>query len=202
MLNLLPLLQNAPSLRRIVSVAAATCEGAIDTDNMAADGFALFQRRNQIASMATLLLEEVARRAPTVALVHTVPGIVQSGITRDARGLQLVVMIAISRLLGPLVQTPPADCGETHLFVATSSRYPPGEGSAAAGVPLAGNVAVARGSDGKTGSGVYTVDNKGESAPAKVEKLLATFREDGTAKKVWDYVASDFERITGGEVAA
>ena len=159
------------------------------------------KRRNQVASMTTLLMEEVASRAPDVSFLHDVPGIVPSGISREAQGLQLTIMLAISRLLGPLVETPPTVCGETHVFLATSARYPPSQGGDAVGVPLDAGVAVARGSDGKTGSGMYSVDNKGESSPPKVEKVLATFREDGTAKKVWDYVAADFKRITGTEVA-
>ena len=88
------------------------------------------------------------------------------------------------------------------MFLATSAMYPPREGGAAvAEVPIHGKLAVARGSDGQTGSGMYSVDNKGESASPKVEQLLAKFREDGTAEKVWDYVAARFKKITGVEVA-
>jgi len=159
------------------------------------------KQRNQIASMTTLLMEQVASQAPDVSFLHDVPGIVASGIGREAQGLQLTIMLAISNFLGPLVQTPPTVCGETHVFLATSARYPPSQSGDAAGVPLDGRVAVARGSDGKTGSGMYSVDNKGESSPPRVEELLATFREDGTAKKVWDYIAADLKRITGTEVA-
>ena len=201
-LNLLPLLQKAASLRRVVSVLAATYEGPIDTNNIPGQGFALHKWRNQVSSVETLLLEEAARRAPDVSFIHDVPGVVQSGITRDAEGRGMAVLIAISRLLEPLIQTPPAECGERHMFLATSAMYTPRQGGAAvAGVPLDGKLAVARGSDGQTGSGIYTVDNKGESASPKVEQLLAQFRESGTADKVWDYIAADFKKITGTEVA-
>lgn len=40
------------------------------------------------------------------------------------------------------------------------------------------------------------MDNKGESAPPKVEKLLAGFRNDGTAEKVLEYVLGVARRIT------
>jgi hypothetical protein len=201
-LNLLPLLQNGDRLRRVVSVLAATCEGEIDTNNMLCEGLPFLKARNQMASMETLLLEEAARRAPDVSFVHCVPGVVKSGISRDAKGFGLNVAFAISRLLGPFVETPPDECGERHLFLATSSRYASDQGgSAIAGVPLAENLAAARGIDGNAGSGLYSVDHKDESSPPKVEALLAELKKDGTVEKVWNYIAADFKRITGTEVA-
>ena len=199
-LNLLPLLQRANSLRRVVSVGAATLEGPIDTTNIPGVSFPLRQRRDQIASVETLLLEKVGRRAPNVSLVHTVPGVVKSGITRDAQGFRMRAIIAISSLLGPLIQPPTAEWGERHVFVATSAMYAaPNHGDSAAveGVPLPADLPLARGIDGKTGSGVYSIDNKCESASQRVENLLLEFRENGTADKVWDYVVADFKRITG-----
>ncbi|KAK9236976.1 putative short-chain dehydrogenases/reductase [Lipomyces kononenkoae] len=203
-LNLLPLLQNAGSLRRVVSVLAATCEGDIYLDNIPGKGFPLLKWRNQVSSVQTLLLEEAARRAPDVSFVHTIPGFVKGGIMRDEpEGFRSPLMKAISRhIIEPLLQTLPAECGERHLFLATSAMYAPGRGGTAlAGVPLDPKMVPARGIDGQTGSGMYSVDNKGKSAPPKVEKLLVKFREDGTAAKVWDYVSSDFMKITGTEVA-
>ncbi|KAH8886055.1 hypothetical protein GQ53DRAFT_769646 [Thozetella sp. PMI_491] len=179
-LNLLPLLQKATTLRRVVSVLIATCEGPIDTENILGVDFPLRKWRDQVASEETLLLEEAARRAPDVSFIHTLPGVVRSGITRDAEGLGMGIVIRISRLLGPLIETPPAECGERHAFLATS----------------------ARGSDGEMGSGTYTVDVKGESSPLKVERILATLRQDGTAQKVWDYIEGDFKRITGTTIAS
>ncbi|KAI0440583.1 putative short-chain dehydrogenases/reductase [Xylaria telfairii] len=199
--NLLPLLQRAPSLRRVVSVGAATCEGPIDLSNMSGAGFPLRKWRDQIASIATLLLEEAQRRAPDVAFIHTVPGAVESGIMRDMQPtLRLSILIGISRLLGPFINVPPAECGERHVFAATSAAFTPSEGAGCAGVPL-GGVATARGTDGKMGSGVYSLSQKLDSASPKVEEMLRRFREDGTAVKVCDVVAADFKRITGSEVA-
>ncbi|KAF2008008.1 hypothetical protein P154DRAFT_584488 [Amniculicola lignicola CBS 123094] len=177
-LNLLPLLQRAEDLRRVW--------------------------RNQSASVATILLEETARRAPNVSFVHTVPGVVKSGIQRDldAEGFGMRLKIGIANLLMPLIQTLPVECGEGHVFFATSASYPSShDGSKAAGVPLERNREVARGSNGKNGSGVYSMNNRNESASLRVEGLLAGFREDGTATKVWAHFAADIERVTGAEVA-
>lgn len=202
-LNLLPLLQNASSLRRVVSVQAATCEGPIDLDNIAGRGFPLTKWRNQAASVQTLLLGEAARRAPGVGFVHTMPGIVRSGISRDAQGLKMSILVGIFSVLQPLVETPPAECGERHLFYATSAMYAAcQDGATAAGVALEGPLSTARGTDGHEGSGMYSVDVKGESVSRKVEELLHQFRKDGTAEKVWDYIMGDFKRITGTEVVA
>ena len=51
-------------------------------------------------------------------------------------------------------------------------------GDVASGVALADGVAVARGTSGKSGSGVYSVDSGGESAGPKVEELLAKSRKE------------------------
>lgn len=201
-LNLLPLLQNATSCRRVVSVGAATCEGPIDMDNFYGTDFPLMRWRDQTASIHTLSLEEAGRRAPDVSFCHDVPGVVRSGITRNAEGFKIRLMIAISNLLSPLIAVPPDECGERHVFLATSAMFPPGQGGTAmAGVALDGKLAIVGGSNGQVGSGVYTVDNNGESAPPKAKQVLAQFREDGTAKKVWDNIAADFKRITGSETA-
>ncbi|KAI1349557.1 putative short-chain dehydrogenases/reductase [Xylaria sp. FL0043] len=175
--NLFPLLQRAPSLRRVVSIAA----------------------------IGTLTLEEARRRyAPDVAFVHTVPGVVESGIMRDLKPtLRLSIIIGISRLLAPFINVPPAESGERHVFAATSAAFAPGQDAAGhVGVPLDGlPVEICRGTDGKAGSGVYSLSPKDDPAAPKVEELLRRYREDGTAEKVWDHIAADLKRITGQEVA-
>ena len=114
----------------------------------------------------------------------------------------LWLIINISKLLMPLIQTSPEECAERHVFMATSARYAPREGgSSVAGVPVEGDLAVARGSNGKVGSGMYTLDVKCESSPAKVEQLLDTFRNDGTADKVWAHIKGDIIKVTGTEAA-
>lgn len=154
-----------------------------------------------MSAIQTLLLEETARRAPDVSFIHTLPGVVKGGISRDAKG-SLVIIFAISRLLMPFIETPPAECGERHLFLATSARYSPSQGSeAVAGVPVKGNPEVARGIDGQNGSGLYSVDPKDESAHFRIEGVVANYRQDGTAKIVWDSVIADLMKITGTEVA-
>ncbi len=186
----------------MVSVGAATVEGPIDMDNIPAIGLPLMKWRDQGSCVQSLLLQEVARRAPDVSFVHTAPGVVKSGIMRDAEGFRIGLIIAIARLMAPFVQTPPDECAERHVFIATSAAFASGQNNAAAaGVPAAKTLTLPRGADGQTGSGMYSINHRGETASREIEKLLATYKEDGTAKKVWDYVAEDFKRITGTEVA-
>ena len=105
-------------------------------------------------------------------------------------------------VIGPLFFMANQECGERHLFLATSAKYPAAKSEdAALGVPLADGIAVARGTSGESGSGVYSVDEFGESSGPKVEELLAKFRKQGLVEELWDYTESEFKRITGLEVA-
>lgn len=199
-LNLLPLIQKADTFRRVVSVMAATCEDNIDLKNILGEGFPLLNWRNQMSACQTLLLSEIAKRAPDVSVIHALPGAVKGGIMRNAEGFRVAIIIAISKVLEPLVQIPAPEAGERHLFVTTSAMFPAREaGATVAGVPLEVKLAIAQGIDGHTGSGMYSIDQNEKVASPKVEKLLAKYLSDGTADKVWNYVVSDFKRITGTE---
>jgi len=158
----------------------------------------MLSARGHAASLVTLSLEALAKKAPDVSFIHAFPGPVKSGIARGTTGAVWFVIKAVFKVVGPLVYIPNQESGERHLFLATSARYPPGTGEdAAAGVPLAGEVAVARGTSGKVGSGVYSIDWDGESAGPKVEVLLAKFRKEGLVEKVWEHTEEEFRRITG-----
>lgn len=148
--------------------------------------------------MQTLLLEEAARRAPDVSFVHTLPGVVKGGIQRKPEGVRLAIIIAVSSLFEPFTQTPPEECGERHLMVATSAMFPPATHKAEVqGVPVLEDLVVARGVDGKKGSGVYSIDHRCDVASVKVEKALAQHRADSTAQKVLQYVMGTGKTLTG-----
>ncbi|KAL1612142.1 hypothetical protein SLS60_000365 [Paraconiothyrium brasiliense] len=201
-LNLLPLLQQARHLRRVVSVGAASYEGAIQTGNIPGIGLPLLEWRDHFASCHTLLLSKVAQRAPDVGFVHTCPGVVKSGIMRDMEPtLRLRIMVTITGFLAPLINTSPNECGERHLYAATSARFAAQKNDGQMpGVSLETPMHVARGIDGRSGSGVYSSDVRGESATPKVEELLKAYKENSTAEDLWQYVLSDYMRITGSEV--
>ncbi|MCJ1398438.1 hypothetical protein MMC11_001636 [Xylographa trunciseda] len=199
--NLLPLIQRAPSLRRVVSVLCAGKEGPVDmTDLQGWKMTNLLAQRGAGASMVTMSLEALARKAPDVTFIHNFPGSVKSNLIRGGEPRIIAVMGFVSKILGVFVNSfvPSVECGERHVFLATSAKYPAGKGGeAVTGVPLPKGVAVARGVDGQSGSGVYSIDQNGESTGPKVEELLAGFRRDGSVEKVWQDTEAQFQRITG-----
>lgn len=202
-MNLLPELQAATSLRRVVSVLAATKEGPINTADLQGWKVPILKQQGQGASLVTLSLESLAQKAPDVSFIHNFPGAVKTGIARGTTGALMAVVKTVFTLLGPFFYIPLKEVGERHVFLATSAKYPARkEGAATAGVPLGEGVVVARGTDGRPGSGVYSVDVNGESAGPKVEELLAGFRKEGLGEKVWEEVESQFVRITGKVSAA
>lgn len=191
-LNLLPLLQKAAGLKRVVSIFAGTKEGAIPPATTELQMRTLknpLRARGLAASCVTLLMEDAARRAPDVGFVHTYPGPVSTGINRDwnfaLKGLGKVMEMA-----GLFV--PKDESGERNLWLATSARFPGG----AAGKNV---TEVAIGTDGVAGSGVYVVDEKGESGGDAVVKVLQKLREEKKGEWVFEEVKKEFMRITGKE---
>jgi hypothetical protein len=200
--NLLPLLQKATALRRVVSVFAATKEGPINTTDFQGWKLPLMAQRGHASSIVTLSLETLSKKAPDVSFIHNFPGVVKSGIARGTTGAIWFMVKAAIRVLGPLVYIPIVEVGERHLFLATSARYPASKSEdTASGVPLAEGLAIARGTSSKIGSGIYSVDEQGESAKPKVEELLAQLRKEGMVEKVWEHIRGEFVRITEVEAA-
>lgn len=199
--NLLPLLREAPSLRRVVTVLAAGHEGPIHTDDFQSRQIPFSSVRGHNVSMTDMMLEHIAQRAPEVSFVHDYPGPVKSGFGRETNSILMRIAITAFNLTGPLVYIPSRESGERHLFFATSSRYPPQSSAGvegATGVPVPSGVGVVSGTDGE-GCGVYAVNWDGESAGLKSPEMLAKLRDENMAKQVWEHTAAEFKRITGSE---
>lgn len=192
-LNMYP---EMPAWHSIGVIAARVgASGAID--NILAVGVPLLKFRDQLASVMTLALEHLSEEAPDVSFVHTCPGVVDSGISRDAEGFGLQVMLLVSSLSKPLIATPPAECGERHVFAATSGVYSPRKTSPNTFAIESDRLSLARGSTREIGSGVYSVGPKSEILPDKALLVLKEFREDGTTERVWRYLMDSFESIIG-----
>ncbi|KAF3766614.1 hypothetical protein M406DRAFT_38016 [Cryphonectria parasitica EP155] len=183
--NLLPLMQQAAGLRRVVSSWTAGNEGPVYDDNWVVGNtkikVPLTAARGHGTSMMTMALQHLAKTAPTVSFIHNFPGAVRTNLIRSDDGLE----------------TPVLECGERHAFYCTSAKYPPGRGEGALGVALPEGVGVARGIDGQDGTGVYSLTEEGESADLKVDELLAKYARDGTAEKLWTYTQGEFTRVRG-----
>ncbi|CAG8909602.1 unnamed protein product [Penicillium egyptiacum] len=199
--NLLPNLKQATKLRRVVSVLAGGHEGPIDVSDFEGKSMSMLKIRGHLVSMTDMALETLAEQAPEVTFIHDYPGAVKTGIGRESNTPLAWFMTIVLMIIGHLFYIPIRESGERHLFFATSAKYPPrvrvdavGDSS---GVPLSEGVEVASGTDGKVGSGVYSIHWSGEHAGPKVVKLLAGLREEGMAQKVWQHTVGEFDRITG-----
>ncbi|KAJ5196186.1 hypothetical protein N7449_006665 [Penicillium cf. viridicatum] len=200
--NLLPNLKQAASLRRVVSVLAGGHEGPIDVNDFQGKAMSMLKIRGHLVSMTDMALETLAEQAPEVTFINDYPGAVKTGIGRESNTLLAWFMTIVLMIIGPLIYIPIRESGERHLFFATSAKYPPRARSdatveASSGVPLSEGVEVASGTDGKVGSGVYSIHWKGEHAGPKVIELLAGLREQGMAQEVWKHTVGEFDRIVG-----
>jgi hypothetical protein len=199
MVNLLPLLKQATGLRRVVTVFAAGKEGKVDTSDFQAFHIPMLSVRGHASSLNTLSLEAIAKMAPEVSFVHDFPGAVKTNIGRGMNGILLIGMKIIFGIIGRWVFIPPEECGDRHLYFATSARYWPSGSSTevASGVPLPDGVSPAIGTNGEIGSGVYSLHWNGESAGPKVVELLAKLRKEGIVEQAWNHTEDEFKRITG-----
>ncbi|KAL8692799.1 MAG: hypothetical protein Q9218_002240 [Villophora microphyllina] len=199
--NLLPLLQQASTLRRVVTVFAAGKEGPITASDFQAWKVPVLSQRGHLSSLITVSLEALAKDAPGVSFIHNFPGSVKTNLARGGEGPAIYVLKQVFKVIGPMINMPNEECGERQLFLATSARYP-SKDLEASGVPLvAGGTPVANGTSGKSGSGVYSIVSDGESSGSKVVELLARFRKEGMVEQVWRHTREEFERITGPDAA-
>ncbi|CAH0023536.1 unnamed protein product [Clonostachys rhizophaga] len=201
-LNLLPAIQRATSLKRVVSVFAAGFEGPFSESEWTeyASTHSLMKARGHVSSMITMAHNVMARQAPDVAFVHNYPGSIKTKFGRDASGVLGGVLKVVTVLFhvvpDRLFFQDPSDCGEHQLYLATSARFPPAKGDAA-GVAVSDGVSVARGSDGLSGSGSYNINYHGENASADVDALLAKAKADGAEDRMWTHILEEIKQVTG-----
>lgn len=196
--NLLPHLRKAPSLRRVVTVGAGTKEGTIFPDDFQASTLGVLSFRGHLTSMITLSLDAIARRqAPEVSFVHDYPGFVKTGLSRELTGVAASIGRVVFAPLMAVLQIPIEETGERQLYLATSARFPPRDGSGAEGVALGEGVTASVGFDGTPAGGVYSVDYEAEGPDQKVEEILLNYKKSGMGDKVWGHTQEEFVRITG-----
>ncbi len=163
------------------------------------------QLRAHTASLTTLALESLAFEAPDVSFVHSFPGLVRTNLARDVRAASALGLVrAVFKVVGPSGAVPVAEAGERQLFVATTGRFPArmnvyGSGVRVVGVALPAGVRVARGSDARVGSGVYSVGVDGEAQGEMVEEAVQGLRDGDWVRGVWLHTVGEFVRVTGSE---
>jgi hypothetical protein len=154
--TLLPLLQVATALHSVVIAGGGGYEGPLDPTDFQARCIPLTQIRGHLTTLISLGLEAVARTAPDVSFVHNFPGAVKTALFSRMEGVRGVVMRTYFGLIGRWIFVPIEECGERHLYLATSARYPSLSGECSA-VPAGHGVEVAEATTGKVGSGVYSI---------------------------------------------
>ncbi|KAE9362774.1 hypothetical protein N431DRAFT_551027 [Stipitochalara longipes BDJ] len=197
--NLLPLLQKATSLRRIISVFTAGKEGPLYTDDIQAWKIPMRTLTSHASSLTTAAFEALGKKAPDVSFIHAFPGAVNTNYARKGQGATAYAIRQVFKVMMLFMQViPHEECGERFTFIMTSAKYPAKmavEGTS--GLALAEGEKVATGTDGKVGSGVYSVDPNGESYGLKTEEAMATLRKNGAVEKVWADLETEWKRITG-----
>ncbi|KAK5682175.1 hypothetical protein LTS10_005300 [Elasticomyces elasticus] len=197
LVNLLPLVEQAKGLRRVLSIFAGGKEGPINLSDLRVDhGINPMALRGHMAAMQTFALETLATRYPTVSFVHDFPGPVRSQIARDKNMLNFVLR-SVFVVVGPFIYIPNEESGERHVFIATSARYPAASADDKAGVQLADGVMISKGADAKLGSGNYTTDAQCEASNASVDAVLEKMRKEGVPQKVWEHTEAEFVRMVG-----
>ncbi|KAN0071814.1 hypothetical protein V8E54_010410 [Elaphomyces granulatus] len=199
--NLLPQLNAAATsstdanndgrLSRVVSVLSPGREGRLLLDDLSLkSNYSLANCAAHACTMNSLAVGELAASNPETSFIHAYPGVVKTNAGREFGPL---VRLAISSLMlsfWPWV-VPLPECGERHVYAATSTAFPP----KAAGGKEAEKAAV--GADGVKGSGAYLVHWDGSTCGN--EKILSDCKSKGAAKKVWEHTLEVFEKICGQE---
>ena len=197
-LSLLPALQKASGLKRVVSVFAAGYEGPFSEKYWAEYVTKQpLKARGHLASMITMAHNVMARMAPDVSFIHNYPGAVNTGFGKDAKGLMVVARTMLT-LVGPLLlkYRSPDESSILQLYGATSAAFPPATGSAT-GVPLGEHVPVSVGTDGKPGSGSYNINANCERVSRGIEKHLTQAKADGVEERLWAHVLEEIKQVTG-----
>lgn len=182
--NLLPLLQGASTLRRVVNVGGGGGEGPIDTSDFPAVNLSFSAIRGHLISLVTLGLEAIWKTAPTVTFIHNYPGSVPTPLLKSRMSEEQISKMEIM---------PVEESGDRHVFMATSAKFP--EKNGGSGVSLE-DCDVAIGTDGEVGSGMYSVGMDCESTFPEVRELLAGLRGKGVVEEVRSHTIAEFERIT------
>jgi hypothetical protein len=196
-LNLLPLMEAAKSLRRIVSIQSAGFEGTLHLDHLGDGKIPLRDSRPHLASLNTLALEALARRSPTVSYIHNYPGFVKSNLIRPEDGMIMQVLSVWFKLTSKRKWVPPLDVQERHAWLCASGLYPDKQASDGNGALVPAELKVVKGSDGVQGSGVYSIDDFGDDTSDRSVEALRKHRENGAVDAIWKDLEDHFTRITG-----
>jgi hypothetical protein len=151
---------------------------------------------NHSIMMNDFMAEQFAAREPGITFIHSSPGVVNTGLSRELPFYARILMKALTPIMSPFM-VGHDETGQRQLFHATSGMYPPAKPAAGAalagGVSLPAGVPVGTGSDGKVGSGGYLVNWNGDIT-GKLD-LISKYRTQGVSKTVWQHTMDTFQNV-------
>ena len=134
--------------------------------------------------------------APEVSFIHDHPGSVPTKPTRALPPGMASFAVSLSMASGRKISL--EESAERHLFLTTSSRYPPisvEDRPLARGVPLSAGLRVALSSTARVAGGVYTVNSDCVSADYNTLELLRTMREQNIPAALWEWTQEEIDRV-------
>ncbi|RFU28205.1 hypothetical protein B7463_g8134, partial [Scytalidium lignicola] len=191
--NFQPLLDTASASNkpaRVVSVlAAGHHESDIDFNDLGLKkNFSVSNCAKHSSVMTTLSFEELAKKNPGTAYVHTSPGIVKSGYLRSYDTWYMKPFIGALNILIKPWETGFEECGERHLFVGLSGME---KWVARKDRELFKKCEV--GTNGERGSGAYTVGPNNQIVGNGA--YFAKLRSEGAGKKVMEHTLGVFKEV-------
>jgi hypothetical protein len=197
--KLLPLLRKSRLPAKVVSVYAAGMEAKLFPEDLSLRDlkhYSYSQARSHMVYMHTLFMETLAEQnRGKLSLIHIFPGLVLGPGFQNPElpaWFRTLFHWVLIPLFGRLLTVKPEDCGDRMLSLA-SSRYPPGNSDKSISQD-----GVAIGTDGKPGSGVYSLSYNGENNLNA--KAYEKFNKDEMRKRAWEHTMKAFEVVEGGGV--
>lgn len=103
---------------------AAGKEGPVSINDFQGRKVPVLSARGHASSLVTLSLEALAKKAPNVTFIHDFPGPVKSNFLRGGQGAAIFILNGVFKVISPMMSFySNQECGERHLFLATSARY-------------------------------------------------------------------------------
>ncbi len=203
--KLLPLLLKSQLPATVVSVYAAGAEAKLYSNDLSLRNLKIYsynQARSHMCYMHALFFEALSQQHPgKLSLIHIFPGLVPGpGYHNPELPLWFKILFhyIVVPLFGRWILVKPEESGQRMLSLA-AGQHPPGRASASvAETSTQQEKDPVTGTDGKPGSGVYSLTWNGESNyPAK---KYETLDKEELRKKVWEHTTEAFRVIEKGGV--
>lgn len=200
--NLMPQVTAAArggEISRVLSVLAAGSEGDVNMSDLdLKHKFTLMACLSHCVVMTDFMMEELAKRYPDTAFMHSYPGTIKTGIANQLTGPVRLAVKVFYAVMTPWILNV-GESGERHLFQITSAVYPSRNGGAG-GIAVPEGMEVMNGSNGVKGSGAYLLDWDGK--PTGDVSRLRKYRDEGAPAIIWDHTTTMLSRCTQGKRAA